>query len=55
MDYFSAVVLGTRTLGRGIFSTPSYPERAGAPCVPFCGMHGAFWKIRGEGQPQMFS
>ncbi|KAK7331503.1 hypothetical protein VNO80_31225 [Phaseolus coccineus] len=33
MDYFSAVAPGTRTLARGIFSTPSYPEKAGAPCV----------------------
>lgn len=33
MGYFSAVAPGTRTLARGIFSTPSYPEKAGAPCV----------------------
>ncbi|KAL4287296.1 hypothetical protein HN51_054911 [Arachis hypogaea] len=33
MGYFSAVALGTRTLARGVFSTPSYPEKAGAPCV----------------------
>ncbi|KAK7376241.1 hypothetical protein VNO78_34827 [Psophocarpus tetragonolobus] len=33
MDYFSAVAPGTRTLARGIFSTPYYPEKAGAPCV----------------------
>ncbi|KAI9187355.1 hypothetical protein LWI28_027186 [Acer negundo] len=33
MGYFSAVTPGTRTLARGIFSTPSYPEKAGAPCV----------------------
>ncbi|KAK8985154.1 hypothetical protein V6N11_011993 [Hibiscus sabdariffa] len=28
MGYFSAVAPGTRTLARGIFSTPSYPEKA---------------------------
>jgi hypothetical protein len=28
MGYFSAVVLGTRTLAQGIFSTPSYPEKS---------------------------
>jgi hypothetical protein len=28
MGYFSAVALGTRTLARGIFSTPSYPEKS---------------------------
>ncbi|KAJ4699443.1 Metallocarboxypeptidase inhibitor (mitochondrion) [Melia azedarach] len=33
MGYFSAVAPGTRTLAGGIFSTPSYPEKAGAPCV----------------------
>ncbi|XLT62555.1 hypothetical protein HN873_019079, partial [Arachis hypogaea] len=33
MGYFSAVAPGTRTLARGIFSTPSYPEKAGAPCA----------------------
>src|SRR5574338_662559 len=33
MGYFSAVAPGTRTLARGIFSTPSYPEKTGAPCV----------------------
>ncbi|KAK8328402.1 hypothetical protein V6Z11_A11G248500 [Gossypium hirsutum] len=33
MGYFIAVVLGTRTLARGIFFTPSYPDKAGAPCV----------------------
>ena len=33
MGYFSAVAPGIRTLARGIFSTPSYPEKAGAPCV----------------------
>jgi len=33
MDYFSAVAPGTRTLARGIFSTPYYPEKAGAPSV----------------------
>ncbi|TKY66849.1 ORF91 protein [Spatholobus suberectus] len=33
MDYFSAVAPGTRTLAQGIFSTPYYPEKAGAPCV----------------------
>jgi hypothetical protein len=27
MGYFSDVALGTRTLARGIFSTPSYPEK----------------------------
>ncbi|KAJ9535434.1 hypothetical protein OSB04_un001460 [Centaurea solstitialis] len=31
MGYFSAVAPGTRTLARGIFSTPSYPEKAGSP------------------------
>lgn len=29
MGYFSAVAPGTRTLARGIFSTPSYPEKQG--------------------------
>ena len=34
MGYFSAVAPGIRTLARGIFSTPSYPEkRAGTPYV----------------------
>ena len=33
MDYFSVVAPSTRTLTRGIFSTPFYPEKAGAPCV----------------------
>ena len=33
MGYFRAVAPGTRTLARGIFSTPSYPEKAGAPRV----------------------
>ncbi|KAI3479191.1 hypothetical protein L1887_58812 [Cichorium endivia] len=33
MGYFSAVAPGTRTLARGIFSTPSYPEKAGSPYV----------------------
>ena len=33
MGYFSAVAPGTRTLARGIFSTPSYPEKTGTPCV----------------------
>ena len=33
MGYFSAVAPGTRTLARGIFSTPSYPEKSGAPRV----------------------
>ncbi|KAI5312903.1 hypothetical protein L3X38_042077 [Prunus dulcis] len=33
LGYFSAVALGTRTLARGIFSTPSYPEKSGAPRV----------------------
>ncbi|XLT22730.1 hypothetical protein HN873_054022 [Arachis hypogaea] len=33
MGYSSAVVPGTRTLARDIFSTPSYLEKAGAPCV----------------------
>ena len=32
-SYFSAAALGTRTSARGIFSTPSYPEKAGSPCV----------------------
>ncbi|KAF8712678.1 hypothetical protein HU200_028439 [Digitaria exilis] len=27
-----AAALGTRTSARGIFSTPSYPEKAGSPC-----------------------
>ncbi|XLS59284.1 hypothetical protein HN51_009039 [Arachis hypogaea] len=29
----SSLAPGTQTLARGIFSTPSYPEKAGAPCV----------------------
>uniref|UniRef100_A0A8S0YB50 Uncharacterized protein n=1 Tax=Spirodela intermedia TaxID=51605 RepID=A0A8S0YB50_SPIIN len=29
----SAVAPGTRTLARGIFSTPSYPEKSRSPCV----------------------
>ena len=33
VTYFSAAALGTRTSARGIFSTPSYPEKAGSPCV----------------------
>ena len=33
MGYFSDVAPGTRTLARGIFSTPSYPEKARSPCV----------------------
>ncbi|XVF55842.1 hypothetical protein PTKIN_Ptkin06aG0069200 [Pterospermum kingtungense] len=33
MGYFSAVAPSTGTLARGIFSTPSYLEKAGAPCV----------------------
>ncbi|KAI5353905.1 hypothetical protein L3X38_006799 [Prunus dulcis] len=33
MGYFSAVAPGTRALARGIFSTPSYPEKSGAPRV----------------------
>ncbi|CAN4118962.1 unnamed protein product [Withania somnifera] len=33
MGYFSAVAPGIRTLARGIFSTPSYPEKAGTPYV----------------------
>ncbi|KAK1304123.1 hypothetical protein QJS10_CPB11g00884 [Acorus calamus] len=33
MGYFSAVAPGTRTLDRGISSTPSYPEKAGSPYV----------------------
>ncbi|KAJ9541811.1 hypothetical protein OSB04_028317 [Centaurea solstitialis] len=33
MGYFSVVAPGTRTLARGIFSTPSYPEKAGSPYV----------------------
>ncbi|KAI9119535.1 hypothetical protein K1719_009411 [Acacia pycnantha] len=33
MGYFSAVTPGTQTLARGIFSTPLYPEKAGAPCI----------------------
>jgi hypothetical protein len=32
-SYFSAAALGTRTSARGIFSTPSCPEKAGSPCV----------------------
>jgi len=32
-SYFSAAALGTRTSARGIFSTPSYHEKAGSPCV----------------------
>ncbi|KAG4921615.1 hypothetical protein JHK86_050428 [Glycine max] len=28
MDYFNAITPGTRTLVRGIFSTPYYPEKA---------------------------
>ena len=32
-SYFSAAALGTRTSARGIFSTPSYPDKAGSPCV----------------------
>ncbi|WZZ86975.1 hypothetical protein YC2023_115554 [Brassica napus] len=36
MGYFSAVAPGTRTLARGIFSTPSYPKKTGTPCTtPF--------------------
>ena len=31
MGYFSAVAPGTQTLAQGIFSTPSYLEKAGAP------------------------
>ncbi|GJT86178.1 hypothetical protein Tco_1067895 [Tanacetum coccineum] len=31
IGYFSAVAPGTRTLARGIFSTPSYPEKTGSP------------------------
>lgn len=34
MGYFSAVAPGTRTLARGIFSTPSDPEKAGTPYRP---------------------
>ncbi|XP_019255151.1 PREDICTED: uncharacterized protein LOC109233740 [Nicotiana attenuata] len=33
MGYFSAVAPGIRTLARGIFSTPSYPDKAGTPYV----------------------
>ncbi|RWW51411.1 hypothetical protein BHE74_00042244 [Ensete ventricosum] len=33
MGYFRAVAPGTRTLARGISSTPSYPEKARSPCV----------------------
>ncbi|PWA76046.1 hypothetical protein CTI12_AA236480 (chloroplast) [Artemisia annua] len=33
IGYFSAVAPGTRTLARGIFSTPSYPEKTGSPYV----------------------
>ncbi|XLS67511.1 hypothetical protein HN51_018534 [Arachis hypogaea] len=33
MGYFSAAAPGTGILTRGIFSTPSYPEKAGTPCV----------------------
>ena len=33
LDYFSAVALGTRTLARCIFSTPSYSEKTEASCV----------------------
>ena len=33
MGYFSVIAPGTRRLARGIFSTPSYPESAGSPCV----------------------
>ncbi|TVU50590.1 hypothetical protein EJB05_01967, partial [Eragrostis curvula] len=32
-SYFSAAALGTRISARGIFSTPSYPKKAGSPCV----------------------
>jgi len=33
MDYFNTIAPGTRALDRGIFSTPYYPEKVGAPCV----------------------
>ena len=33
MGYFSVIAPGTRTSARGIFSTPSDPEKAGSPCV----------------------
>ncbi|GMJ08928.1 hypothetical protein HRI_004562300 [Hibiscus trionum] len=33
MCYFSSIASSSRTLARGIFSTPSYPEKVGAPCV----------------------
>ena len=33
MGYFRAVAPRTRTLARGISSTPSYPEKAGSPYV----------------------
>ncbi|KAL8498536.1 hypothetical protein ACS0TY_021750 [Phlomoides rotata] len=33
VGYFSTVAPGARTLARGIFYTPSYPEKAGTPYV----------------------
>ncbi|KAK7277705.1 hypothetical protein RJT34_22720 [Clitoria ternatea] len=33
MDYFSTVEPGTPTLARGVFSTPYYPEKVGAPLI----------------------
>ncbi|KAL8465116.1 hypothetical protein ACS0TY_034569 [Phlomoides rotata] len=33
VGYFSTVAPGARTLARGIFSTPSYPEKVGIPYV----------------------
>uniref|UniRef100_A0A2N9I5R1 Uncharacterized protein n=1 Tax=Fagus sylvatica TaxID=28930 RepID=A0A2N9I5R1_FAGSY len=59
MGYFSAVAPGTRTLARGIFSTPSYPEKAGAPCAlthpPWTNLAEEPLGFRGIGFSPMFA
>ncbi|KAG6467715.1 hypothetical protein ZIOFF_074353 (mitochondrion) [Zingiber officinale] len=59
MGYFSAVAPGTLSLARGIFSTPSYPEKAGAPCAlthpPWTNLAEEPLGFRGNGFSPMFA
>ncbi|KAG6498235.1 hypothetical protein ZIOFF_046147 [Zingiber officinale] len=59
MGYFRAVAPRTRTLARGISSTPSYPEKARSPCAlthpPWTNLEEEPLGFRGIGFSPMFA